>query len=263
LAMIMLDELLSFMRLRIAVGVALLSLFGCLLYGLPLDPTLIAVAATFFTFASIYSLNNITDVEEDRVNRKRINHFSARRSGLVITAMLAALGLSAASLLHPYSFLAYLALAAASVVYSVLRVKKILIVKNVYTSLFIALAFVAGSLPLFDGRMLLDVVFIFVYTAIGTVLADTRDIEGDKANGVLTVPVVFGYDAAVSLIYAGTLAQMGFLFLFNLSHFFITIPFSLLMMYLLSKRNFERAHVTGTIALILMIAYAIYAKTVI
>jgi len=255
-----LKEFLSFIRVRIAVGVSLLTLYGCILYGVPVDQIPIAMLSTFFSIASTYALNNLTDVNEDRINRKRINTFSESKTGLVTTALLGVLGLSTASLLGPLQLLAYLVLTVGLAAYSLLRIKRLLIVKNVYTSLFISFALVAGAASMYSERMPVDFVFMLAYTTIGTIVVDVRDIEGDRASKVFTIPVVFGEGAADALIYAGTVAQIAYLFLFNLSHFFITIPFSVLMLLLLSQRKFEQAHMTGTLALVLMIVYALYAR---
>jgi len=249
-------ELMAFIRFRIVAGIALLAAYGSLLNG---GGKLLEVTLTaFLIFATIYSANNLTDVDEDKINRKRLNYFSTRTAGRAVVIMTALLGLASALTLPMVSLAAYVLIAVASVAYSFLRVKKVLLVKNVYTAFFITLAFAAGSLSTgLLGKVLVDSAVMFFYVLMGTVIADIRDVEGDSNAGIRTVPVTFGKrttGAMMAVVSAGIVASVVSL---HLVYFYPIVPFLLVMLALLAADRIELAHVSGTAALLALIAFAL------
>ncbi len=175
-----------------ATGVALTTV---LLAGLTVDliPLFIVFVVTLF----VYSLNRVTDIAEDEKNVPRRARFT-RRYGkpLLITGTvlyLAALVLAFALDLRGAPFLLLPLVVGA--VYSLARAKRVLLVKN----LIVGGAW--GAVPLgvgvyygvlFTPEILFLAFFFFVSVTVAAALFDIKDIEGDRREGIRTVPIAFG-----------------------------------------------------------------------
>ena len=178
-----------------ATGVALSTM---LLSGLRPDPLalFIVFAATLF----VYSLNRLTDIEEDLRNVPGRAAFTDRHGvflfvvgvtlylGAIVVAFL--LGIAGAPLL----FLP----AVAAGLYSFARVKQLLLIKN----LIVGLSW--GVIPLGVGvyygvvrspEILLSFGFFTVMLTVAAAVFDIQDIEGDRAEGIRTIPIAFGVRA--------------------------------------------------------------------
>ncbi|MFO7925579.1 MAG: UbiA family prenyltransferase [Halobacteriota archaeon] len=175
-----------------ATGVALSTI---LLVGLPPDPValFIVFAATLF----VYSLNRITDLDEDRTNVPNRADFT-ERYGRILFAVgmmlyLAAIGGALALGLPGAPFLVLPAVAAA--LYSLFRVKQLLLVKNLIVG--VSWGIIPLGVAVYYGTGLTpEIVFLSAFfTVMLTVAAavfDIKDIEGDREEGIRTVPIVFG-----------------------------------------------------------------------
>ena len=175
-----------------ATGVAVSTL---VLANLPLEPAplFIVFAVTMF----VYSLNRVTDLEEDEQNMPGRAAF-VREYGKPLFALGIVLYLGAIAIAIvqnvPYAPAMVLPLVMAAL-YSLLRLKSVLLVKN----LLVGLSW--GAIPLgagvfYDSLLTVDVLFVAGFvTAMLTIAAavfDIKDIEGDRAEGITTVPIVFG-----------------------------------------------------------------------
>ncbi|RQG96855.1 UbiA family prenyltransferase [Natrarchaeobius oligotrophus] len=165
------------------------------LAGLPLEalPLFIVFAATMF----VYTVNRFTDLEEDERNvPRRAAH--TRRYGRFWLALGVVLYLAAVAVAVVLGLpgALYLSLPlVAALLYSVVGVKRLFLVKNV----FVGLAW--GAIPLgvgyYYGQLLsLEILFLFGYVTamitIAAVVFDVKDIEGDRAEGIATVPNTLG-----------------------------------------------------------------------
>jgi 4-hydroxybenzoate polyprenyltransferase len=175
-----------------ATGVALSTM---LLAGRPPEflPLFIVFAATFF----VYSLNRLTDIEEDVKNVPGRALFTDRygRSfflagvALYVAAVVGAfvLGIPGA----PFLFLP----AGVAALYSLFRVKRFLLVKNLIVGVSwgiipLGVGFYYGAV--FVPTILVPFGFFTVMLTVAAAVFDIKDIEGDKAEGIRTVPIVFG-----------------------------------------------------------------------
>jgi len=162
---------------------------------LPLEalPVFIVFAATMF----VYTVNRFTDLAEDERNVPERAAFTKRYGrywlpvgvGLyaVAVAVAVALGLSGAR---------YLVLPLAVVLlYSVGGIKRVFLAKN------LVVGFAWGAIPLgvgyYYGRLFApEILFLAAYVTvmitIAAVIFDVKDIEGDRAEGIPTVPNRFG-----------------------------------------------------------------------
>ena len=182
-------------NLFISLAATSVALSTTLLVGLDPEPVplFIVFSATLF----VYSLNRITDIEEDRENVPGRAAFTERYGrGLLavgVALYLLAVGVGVALGLPGAPFLALPAVAAAC--YSLFRVKRLLLVKN----LIVGVSW--GIVPLGVGvyyrigvttPVLVMSVVVTVMLTVAAAIFDIKDIEGDRAEGIRTAPIVFG-----------------------------------------------------------------------
>jgi 4-hydroxybenzoate polyprenyltransferase len=156
-------------------------------------PLFIVFAATLF----VYSFNRITDIAEDEENVPSRARFT-RRYGRALFALGVVLYVVAVGVAFVYSLpgAPFVALpVVVGVVYSVGRAKRFLLVKN------LIVGFAWGAIPLGVGvyyGVLFDPVVVFlaffftVTLTVAAALFDIKDIEGDREEGIRTVPNVYG-----------------------------------------------------------------------
>ncbi|RKD94805.1 UbiA family prenyltransferase [Halopiger aswanensis] len=174
------------------VGVATTTI---LLADLPVEPLpiFIVFAATLF----IYTINRFLDLEEDEQNVPRRAAF-VKRYGRFWLALggglyLAAIGVAVALELPGAGFM--LLPVAVAVLYSLAGVKRVFLVKNLFVG------FAWGIIPLgvgyyygqFQSLAILFVAgYITAMITIAAVIFDVKDIEGDREEGIATVPNRYG-----------------------------------------------------------------------
>lgn len=179
-----------------------------MLYGIEFHPALLAGA--FLVTMGVYTFNVVTDKGEDAVNMpERERYFLSDTRHLLMVALGSyggALILGATvSLFAVPVFLVPLIL---GILYSTpvgaRRLKDYLVGKNVTVSLSFGLE--AALLPAvlgFDWLFFwLVFSFIFVKGMVNTIVFDLRDVQGDTAMGVDTVPVRLGVRNTMLLLLA-------------------------------------------------------------
>lgn len=185
-------------NLFISLAATSVALSTMVLVGLPPDSLalFIVFAAAFF----VYSLNRITDIEEDHRNVPGRAAFTERYGTALFAAgvllYLAAIGGAIALGLPGAPFLVLPAVVAA--LYSLLRVKRLLLLKN----LIVGVSW--GIIPLgvgmyygigFPPDVLLLSAFFTVMLTVAAAVFDIKDVEGDRKEGIRTVPLSFGLRA--------------------------------------------------------------------
>jgi len=165
------------------------------LVGLPLEavPLGIVFAAALF----VYSLNRITDLEEDRRNLPGRAAFTERygrvlfAAGAALYLVVVAWGLWAGVRGAPFLLLP----AVVAGLYSRVGLKGVLGVKNALVGIswgIIPLGVgVYYGIWLTRGIVFLSAFFTVMLT-VAAALFDIKDIEGDRAAGVRTIPIVAG-----------------------------------------------------------------------
>ncbi len=182
------------------------------LYGI--EPQWNLLLTTFFLVFSVYGLNKLTDLGEDEINNpERVGYIKRIAKALkyaIILSLILAIVLSALTSL--WAILVVLFPIVSGALYSIRispkypRLKDITGVKN----LIIATTWANGTtfLPyLVVGGVSLSKValiyyFFFMKSMINTILFDLRDIEGDSANGIKTIPVKLGFKKSKVLLIA-------------------------------------------------------------
>jgi len=176
--------------------------FSFVILGVALKPVLLC--AMFFVIYSVYSLNKVTDREEDAINMPARSSFVAGNERFLLTLAIASyiaallLGLiespfAAGILLVP--FLSGIVYSTNSLsIIGIPRLKDIFLVKSLIVafSLSVCAAFLPALYLYNSAKLCFIFPFFFSKVFINTVLFDVRDVKGDTLNGVKTIPVVIG-----------------------------------------------------------------------
>lgn len=168
-----------------------------LLAGLP--PAPLPPGTVFAVTLFVYSFNRLADRSEDTQNLPgRAAFVTAYGDLLLAVGTVLYLAAFAAALARQTPGTPALAVpAVVAVLYSVVGVKRILLVKN------LLVGFSWGLIPLgvgvyYDVPWSVDVLFMFAFITVMVTIAaavfDIKDIEGDRAEGIRTVPLVLGVD---------------------------------------------------------------------
>ena len=213
------SELASALRLHIvAIAVCATVTFGFVFKGeYPVGLALLCG----FDWCIVNLLNRATDVEEDRLNGIAATEFVARHAKPLVALSLAALVGSLA-----WGFLALpVKLAWVRCLFHLLglgysyrvvptarglrRFKDLYVFKNSMSAFMFVLSVglfpvlgTAGPLTLSPWGVAAVVAYFFLFEHTFEVLYDLRDVDGDRAVGVPTYPVVHGPRVSASIVYA-------------------------------------------------------------
>ncbi|MDG7007196.1 MAG: UbiA family prenyltransferase [Nitrososphaerota archaeon] len=197
----------------LAVGTASIAAASTVLLGVTATPLLL-VMAYLFSYGA-YMMNRTTEMDQDAVSHPdRTALLGGRRKYLpMISGGCFLLGYGFALTVNYVFFAALLVPLAFSLAYSVgskrlvgvigvSKLKDKLLVKNMFVSLGWALVPVmVGFYYLrFEQVILVMGVFIFLRLMVNTLIFDVRDVEGDRAAGIRTVPAVYGADATYRIM---------------------------------------------------------------
>ena len=193
-------------NLLISLSATAVAVSTSVLADLRLDPVplFIVFAVTLF----VYSFNRLTDIAEDAQNVPNRAVFVEQYGTLLLAigVVLYLLATVVAFVARVPAVPAMVAPLVVAVLYSVVGVKRILLVKN----LLVGLSW--GAIPLgvgvYYGRLFtLDILvtfgFITAALTIAAVVFDIKDIEGDSAEGIATVPLVVGVERTKRLAAVG------------------------------------------------------------
>ncbi|MDZ7851010.1 MAG: geranylgeranylglycerol-phosphate geranylgeranyltransferase [Halodesulfurarchaeum sp.] len=224
----------------VAAGVLTL-IGGFVAAGLTAEPRLLgaAVIATVLATGAGNAVNDYFDRDIDRINnpeRPIPRGDVPPRGALVWSAMLFAIAIGLALILPPVAILIALINFFGLVAYTVLF-------KGRPGAGNVLVAYLGGSTFLFGaaavGRVQ-DGLVLFALAALSTfareVIKDIEDVEGDRAEGLTTLPIAFGTEgalgiAAASLVVAILASPIPYLtHLFGLPYLGVVIPADLLML---------------------------------
>jgi 4-hydroxybenzoate polyprenyltransferase len=168
--------------------------------------------AVFLSTFSVYSLNRLTDMEEDSVNiPERGAYIQGKEKILLIYCVLSYLvALILGWLVNPGTVIVLLFPLIIGIFYSIEVSHKVPRFKNIpgMKNIIVTLSWTVGAvfIPLvckypgiLDTAMLFF--FFFIKLFINAISFDIRDIEGDKKNGVKTIPVLLGRIKTKILLY--------------------------------------------------------------
>lgn len=187
------------------------------------SPEFLICSIVFLISFSVYSLDKIADLDKDIINMPQRRGFLYGRKRLVLSSSLAAylLAVLLTLFITPLALPVVLIPIIANAFYGtkllpgIPRLKDIPVMKNfvvastwaLITTLLPALS--AGHLAAFNIAIV--GYFMFVKTFVDTVLYDMRDVDGDRLNGVRTIPVMLGKGKTTALLLAANITLLSIL----------------------------------------------------
>ncbi len=225
-------------------GVLMLCL-SSLLFGVALKPILLC--AMFLAVYSVYSLNRLTDQEEDAINAPERSTFVAGNErfllAIAVVSYIAALVLGWIE--SPFAALVLLFPIISGIAYSknifsafgIPRLKDIFLVKSLIVAsswavcaAFLPMIYLSGNFT----KLGFIFPFFFIKMFINTVLFDVRDVVGDALNDVKTIPVVIGIKKTRQflLILQSSILVWLALFLDSFSRYYVILIISMIYGYL-------------------------------
>lgn len=210
----------------------LCSLIGSLLasHNLPLIESFKAAVAVTLSAFAIYTLNDICDVEIDRINAPDRPLPSGRvgmREAEAITAVLFAAALAISSIVN-LAVLAFVVLfSILGIFYSVppIRLKDGWLA-NICWGLGVGVTVLCGaSVEAITLPPIIAAATLAFLTAGCGVIKDLKDMEGDRAMGIRTVPLILGEGNALKLMIITSAAGFPLLPLFGIFFYGLNIPY--------------------------------------
>jgi len=199
-------ELLTSTSMFLALNASIVAAFSSLLYGLKVEPRILFIA--FLATFSVYNMNRATDRSEDSINRPQ----AASRNTLfflVPSLIASALCLLLSASVGAQALTVVVASFVASILYSfklspsVPRLKEMLGLKSILVAFswgFTGALLPAGGHAVDSSKIVLAFTYIFIQILVNTVLCDVRDMDGDMASGVDTLPISLGLAATRILL---------------------------------------------------------------
>ncbi|MGH1362231.1 MAG: geranylgeranylglycerol-phosphate geranylgeranyltransferase [Calditrichia bacterium] len=165
---------------------------------------LLAMCSAGLIAAAANSINDYFDIEIDRINKPDrplpAGHISAN-AGKQIALIEYAVGNSIAAIISPVALAMALFFSALTFLYAS-HFKRQPIWGNMVVSLSTAAAFIYGGVAVNSFReTIYPATFAFFFHFGREIIKDMEDIEGDRAMGARTLPIVFGFSAAKRLIW--------------------------------------------------------------
>ena len=181
-----------------------ISLFSFYIFDVPENWYLII--SFCFVILSVYSLNLITDLEEDAVNKGYKNMENKKSIILFISVVsyIAALIIGGIENLRsiPVLLIPFITGLLYSVKIKNFRLKNLFVGKNLTVSISWSLE--VSLLPYLiksSNVVFFLLIFVFIKGMINTILFDLRDVEGDAKAGVETIPVKLGKYRTLWLLF--------------------------------------------------------------
>ncbi len=165
----------------------------------------VASLAAFFVCAAGNTINDLRDIEVDRVNRPE--RVLVRGALSPVFARNLAIGLNLAALILAASVSMWLAGVALVTILLLLAynfsLKKIPLVGNFVVALLAGMTFLTGGIavdPYLAFRLpgpLIPLTFAVFFHLVREIIKDVQDIEGDRRSDVKTLPQVIGVPASL------------------------------------------------------------------
>ena len=166
---------------------------------------LVACLAVFFSALANFALNDIHDIEIDRMNgridRPLANGAISRDSALIVVVLSSLLALGLSMFLGVFPRFMIIVGLPMSLLYNV-YLKRYLVFKNLFTGLANVGVILMGAIivdPVIEPLAYYIALVGFFFSLSYEVMLDIGDIKGDSAMGVETIPVRFGRRNAVLL----------------------------------------------------------------
>jgi len=248
-----LKEFFGFIRIELCFYSIFLAILAYLLFNsVPTSlPSIILI--TFLICAASFAYNNVIDKKEDRINRGKINYFSKGMIGKFVIISFIILGILISVFLSISAVLFSILFLITSMTYSFFKIKRYLLIKNLYIGIIMNWIFLLGVNNFITIEILQYWTVIFLMFFTSSILADLRDYKGDKIAGHKTLPIVLGCDKSKKNVYFLLALSSALILLFRFYNFLIFLPFFILTYFLMSRNKFSDAHIWSGLSLIFVV----------
>ena len=166
--------------------------------------------------AAANSVNDIYDVESDRINkpyRPIVSGEVSKNAAIWTSVILYTGGIISGAMVNRAALVIAISAVILTYVYSA-RLKGVSLWGNLTVALLTSIAFIYGGVAV--GRVkesMIPAIFSFFYHFGREVIKDVEDIEGDSKAGLKTFPILYGTEASLKLagISFGILILLTFL----------------------------------------------------
>ena len=193
----------------IAFITAIVAVSICSAHNFCLDIAVLTGLSAAITLSAGNIINDVFDVEIDKINRPRRPISSGKiseNSALVYYAILVLFSMTLAYLININAFLVVLCATIILFIYSKF-LKRIPLVGNIVVAFLTGLVFIFGGVAVNNpDAALIPAVFAFLINMIREMVKDMEDVEGDKIAGVDTFPIKCGFQKSKFLILTITIS---------------------------------------------------------
>lgn len=240
---------LDFIRIKISISASLLAICGYLLFNILSPDLLFIFLSSFFACAAVYAYNNITDRKEDVANKRQCL-FASNVWGKLIVIIFMLIGIIPVLYLPQTSITLYVLFIVIGMLYSFLRIKKYILIKNIYTAILLSLLFLFGISNQITNEIIIYYTSFFILLFAGSVISDLRDYTGDMFAGLRTLPIVLGRESTKNIVYLSLFVLMASIILLSIYPLFIFLPFIIFKIFYIRRNRFAFAHNINGILLI-------------
>jgi geranylgeranylglycerol-phosphate geranylgeranyltransferase len=182
---------------------------------------IIPVFTITLSIMGIYVINDISDLEIDRISHPRRALPQGKvtvRQALIFGIALMVTGPAIAFILNPIAGLMVGMIIVTGICYSVppIRLRVYPILPNTMVGVLMMFSFIAGAtfrIPL-SGKVVFGGLLIWGFFSFQSFFKDMEGVEGDRAGGVKTLPVLFGFERAFKISTVVALSTVIFPILF-------------------------------------------------
>jgi geranylgeranylglycerol-phosphate geranylgeranyltransferase len=182
-------------------------ILGAFLAGGSIKPSMSVVlgaVVAFLLLSAGNALNDFCDVETDRINKPSRPIPSGqvkRRAAMVFAVVAFAAGTSLSLLINWVAFSVACIVSMLLVLYTV-RLRRLLLVGNTLIGILTGLTFVYGGIAVGAiGGAIIPGIFSFLFTTGREIIKDIQDVKGDKAVGLLSLPIGWGERKAMYVAF--------------------------------------------------------------
>lgn len=201
------DQIFSFFILArpLNVLIGMISIFiGALVTGTiqPVNKVLLASLSGGLITAAANSINDYFDIEIDKINKPNRPVASGKislKQAYIFSMFLFVLGCIVAYFVNWKALIVAVSSSILLYFYSA-RLKRTILWGNLTVSFVSGLAFIYGGIAVDRFKIaLIPAIFALFYHLGREIIKDIEDIEGDKADGIVTFPIKFGAKKALAL----------------------------------------------------------------
>jgi len=171
-----------------------------------LGKVIITAIAALLLLSAGNALNDFYDIETDKINRPLrpipSGHIK-RRSALIFAIALFILGASLGLFVSRAALIVAIIVSILLVFYTT-KLREFILIGNIVIGLLTGLTFVSGGIASESiGRSFIPATFAFLFITGREIVKDIQDIKGDRAAGMLSLPLKWGQRKSVyiSLIF--------------------------------------------------------------